>query len=100
MSFRSLFLGALLLCGAVSAGTGDVRMWRTRQGERIEGRFVRVLLGKVMLETADGKKQYIALKELSERDAKHLASVFVPEMSIRFSDSSRAKFRSAKRAAG
>lgn len=85
-------MGVLFLCGALFAD--DARVWRNQQGERFEGRFVRVLLGKVMLETDDGEKLYIPLKELSKWDLKHLSSVFVPKVNIRFSDSSRSKFRS------
>ena len=88
----SLFFGVLFLCGALFAD--DARVWRNQQGERFEGRFVRVLLGKVQLETEAGEKLYIPLKELSKWDLKHLASIFVPKVNIRFSDKSRSKFRS------
>lgn len=55
---------------------------------------MRVLLGKVMLENDSGEKYYIPVKDLSEHDKKHLSSIFVPKLNIRFSDSSRSKFRS------
>ena len=92
MKFCSLFLGVFCLCGSLCAE--NMRIWRNKEGERFEGQFVRVLLGKVMLETAAGEKIYIPLKNLSKWDTKHLASIFIPEVRIRVSDSSRTKFRS------
>lgn len=87
-----LFPVILLLCGGLFAE--DVRIWRNQQGERFEGRYVRILLGKVMLEAGGGQKIYIPLKELSKWDHKYLTSIFIPRVNIQFSDSSRSKFRS------
>jgi hypothetical protein len=92
LRLRTLFPVILFLCGGLFAE--DIRIWRNQQDERFEGRYVRILLGKVMLETGDGQKIYIPLKELSKWDHKYLSSIFIPRVNIQFSDSSRSKFRS------
>ncbi|QHI68425.1 CYTH domain-containing protein [Tichowtungia aerotolerans] len=94
MKMSRTILGILFGCAVICAGADGMRIWRTQSGERIEGRFVRVLLGKVQIETSAGEKEYIPLGELSEWDKKHLSSIFIPKVNIKFSDSSRAKFRS------
>lgn len=83
-----------LCCTTLCFGEDGLRIWRTQSGQHVEGRFVRILLGKVQLETADGEKVYLPLEDLSKWDKKHLSTIFIPEVRIRFSDSSRSKFRS------
>jgi len=92
LKFYSLFLGIFCLCGSLSAH--EIREWRNKQGDRFDGRFVRILLGKVTMENADGEKLYIPLKELSEFDQRYLSFFYVPEVKITFADTSRAKSRS------
>lgn len=89
-----IIAGALLCCAVLCAGEEDLRLWRTEQGERIEARYVRLLLGKVQLETAAGEKKYIPIDDLSKWDKKHLSSIFVPNVTIGFSKKVREKPRS------
>lgn len=79
---------------SVEARTEELRLWQNNQGDQFIGRFSRILLGKVMLETPDNKKLYIPLKDLSKLDHRYLSQIFIPEVKIRFSASSHAKFRS------
>jgi hypothetical protein len=85
---------SVLSCAALCFGEGGLRVWRTQSGQRIEGRYVRVLLGKVQIETVEGKKEYISLDELSEWDKKHLSKIFIPDLTVDFTKKTQAKPRS------
>jgi hypothetical protein len=77
-------------CGSVFA---QLRVWEDSKGNRFEGQYVGVLYDSVELENARGENRFIPLNELSDRDKIFLDKVYIPQIEIHFSKSTRNKVR-------
>ena len=86
-----IYLSFVFLCGPASA---QMRMWIDRNGDAVEGEYVRMGSSQVTVRDRAGKAQYITLKSLSKKDAEYLSTVVVPDVMITFSKRTRGKWRS------
>lgn len=85
------YLSLLLLC---SSATAAMRVWTDRQGNLVEGEYVRMGSNNAVVRDEQGVAHDIPLKGLSTLELEYLTSVFVPDVSINFSKKTRAKYRS------
>ena len=90
MKIGLIYLSWVLLCGSASA-----RMWTDRDGTLIEGDYVRMGTSQVVVRDRAGKARNVPLKRLSSLDIEYLTSVFVPDLTVVFSKSSRKKWQSS-----
>src|SRR6056297_1143435 len=83
-----LILWALLLLVQVGRAY-EVRVWEYANGDQFKGRFVREVLGKLIIEKEDGTTETVEVEELSELDQKYSRTMVPPELDAKVSRKSR-----------
>jgi hypothetical protein len=74
---------AIVLLGALSSGSGvcaeEVRVWKDRKGNSVEGRFLKQTDGVVFLKGKDGQTVQAKLESLCEEDRSYVQDItYVP----------------------
>lgn len=79
---KSLYI-ILILIGAVSMVSAEMRIWTSVKGDTIEAEYVKILAGKVMLKRAgDGKILKVPASGLCKKDRDFLADLIPPKIEV------------------
>ncbi len=91
MTMKEL-LAVMILLMLCMGSRAELRTWRLRSGESIQGAYVATAFDKIMIRTADGQRVALGLSDISDEDATYVELANPPELMVDLLKSAEQKF--------